>query len=135
MNISNIIDGRGDRYDPQWKSTAPAKPVAKPDPRGTSIRGRRRNRWRAKAEKRYWQEHWDHFYGYKRAEELMFGHEWEGDDWDDEPYYENEEDDPEYWLHECGQGQGYEGCTKAGSEECEFECPLRDEIFDEAIAQ
>lgn len=32
-------------------------------------------------------------------------------------------------LAECGQGQNYEGCLKAGSEYCDFECPFRDELF------
>ncbi|NEZ56499.1 hypothetical protein [Adonisia turfae] len=49
--------------------------------------------------------------------------------YDDEPHdVWGKQDDYEYWLNECGQGQGYVGCLKAGSEECDFECPFRDSL-------
>ncbi|EKU98180.1 hypothetical protein Lepto7375DRAFT_7441 [Leptolyngbya sp. PCC 7375] len=38
-----------------------------------------------------------------------------------------EEDDHEYWLSECGLVHGL-GCLKAGSEECDFECPFSMEM-------
>lgn len=43
------------------------------------------------------------------------------------PDEEDDFDDPdpfEETLGECGRGQDYEGCMLAGSEYCEFECPL-----------
>ncbi|MEL6129367.1 MAG: hypothetical protein AAFN18_15240 [Cyanobacteria bacterium J06554_6] len=43
------------------------------------------------------------------------------DGWDDASY-----DSDEYWLNECAQIPG-QGCLKAGSEECDFECPFRDD--------
>lgn len=39
----------------------------------------------------------------------------------------DEEDDHEYWLSECGLIAG-QGCLKAGSEECDFECPFSMEM-------
>lgn len=47
-------------------------------------------------------------------------------------------DDSEYWLNEpveewlggrCGFNPETGSCSEAGSEECEFECPLRDEFY------
>lgn len=57
--------------------------------------------------------------------------------YDDEPSdLWGEEDDYEYWLQECGQVPG-QGCLKAGSEECDFECPFAREGgepgFDDSI--
>jgi hypothetical protein len=49
-------------------------------------------------------------------------------DWDDDG---DEDDEFEEALGECGRGQGYDGCTLAGSEYCEFECPFRDDEEDE----
>ena len=50
--------------------------------------------------------------------------------YDDEPNdLWGEEDDLDYWLSECGLVPG-QGCLKAGSEECDFECP-----FSRAILQ
>jgi hypothetical protein len=38
-----------------------------------------------------------------------------------------EEDALDYLMGECGQdSSGY--CSKAGSEECDFECPFSDEL-------
>jgi hypothetical protein len=45
-------------------------------------------------------------------------------DFDDDG--EDEVDEFEEALQECGRGQGYEGCMLAGSEYCEFECPFTD---------
>lgn len=51
------------------------------------------------------------------------------DDWDpDFDPYEDEEDEP---GEECGRwmdGRLTHSCTKAGSEECDFECPYRDTL-------
>lgn len=41
-------------------------------------------------------------------------------DFDDEDDY----DEFEEALGECGRSQDYEGCMNAGSEYCEFECPF-----------
>lgn len=47
------------------------------------------------------------------------------DEWDDEDdEWRDIEDDEDYWLQECGWVRG-QGCTMAGSEECDFECPFR----------
>jgi hypothetical protein len=47
--------------------------------------------------------------------------EWGGPDDDFDP-----DDEMDEASDECGRGQNYEGCTLAGSEYCEFECPFRD---------
>ncbi len=54
-----------------------------------------------------------------------------GGDGDDDDWCDNcngigcEECDEDYWLGECGKlPNGI--CMKAGSEECDFECPFRD---------
>lgn len=45
----------------------------------------------------------------------------EEDDYDDEPDFDDEED------FDCGMTRaGY--CTKAGSEECDWECPYSEEL-------
>jgi hypothetical protein len=41
-----------------------------------------------------------------------------------------EDDEYEGAVDNCGIIPG-EGCTKAGSEECDFECPFRDELYGE----
>ena len=46
--------------------------------------------------------------------------EGELDYFDDDDYDEFEEA-----LGECGRGQDYDGCMNAGTEYCEFECPFR----------
>lgn len=58
------------------------------------------------------------------------------DCWDDSEYWLNEpdEDEPldelEEWLGgRCGFSPETGSCSEAGSEECEFECPLRDELY------
>jgi hypothetical protein len=57
------------------------------------------------------------------------------DDYPDDYDFDGDDDDePDEWeeaMQECGRGQGYEGCTQAGTEYCEFECPFRDEELDE----
>lgn len=40
----------------------------------------------------------------------------------------DEQDDYQYWLDECGQIPG-QGCLKAGSEECDWECPFSNELY------
>jgi hypothetical protein len=49
---------------------------------------------------------------------------WEDVDWwnDDEPVYGDEHEDEEFF--DCGWVRGM-GCMKAGSEECDWECPDR----------
>lgn len=44
-----------------------------------------------------------------------------------------EDDEYEYWINECGQGHGYVGCLKNGSEECDFECPFSSELREPEI--
>lgn len=46
------------------------------------------------------------------------------DEWDDE---EREADPLDEWLDRCGWVRG-QGCTLAGSEECDFECPFRRDL-------
>jgi len=46
------------------------------------------------------------------------------DDWDNADY--NDEDDWELAMGECGQTP-HDGCTLAGTEHCDFDCPFRDE--------
>jgi len=51
------------------------------------------------------------------------------DDEFDGPYFDSFDDDREVdpfdeWLDRCGWVRG-QGCTLAGSEECDFECPFR----------
>ena len=46
----------------------------------------------------------------------------DGDDWDHDD--REEEDELDYWLGNCGWVRG-QGCTLAGTEECDFECPFR----------
>lgn len=43
-------------------------------------------------------------------------------------YEDDEEYDYWFWLDQCGFVPGY-GCTKAGSEECDWECPFRDQEY------
>lgn len=44
-----------------------------------------------------------------------------GDDWEDE-------DDEDEWLYRCGWVRG-EGCTLAGTEEYDWECPFRRDFY------
>ena len=39
---------------------------------------------------------------------------------------DEDENEYEYWLDECGFIPG-RGCSKAGSEECDWECPFHDD--------
>lgn len=39
------------------------------------------------------------------------------------------ESDYEYWENECSYVEG-QGCLKAGSEECDFECPFHNHDYD-----
>ncbi len=50
-------------------------------------------------------------------------------DYDDEPDYDEDDFDP---GEECGRwinGRLTHSCTKAGSEECDWECPYRSTLF------
>lgn len=51
------------------------------------------------------------------------------DDLDNEADYDEDDFDP---GEECGRwdnGRLTHNCTKAGSEECDFECPYRDTLY------
>lgn len=61
----------------------------------------------------YWDDHWD---------DCSY---WLNDPDEDEPLDEIEE-----WLGgRCGYSEEFGSCSEAGSEECDFECPLRDMFF------
>jgi hypothetical protein len=51
-------------------------------------------------------------------------------EFDDDDFVDDDHDDADDFdefeeaLQECGRGQDYEGCTLAGTEHCDFECPL-----------
>ena len=51
------------------------------------------------------------------------------EDWDDDPGFDNVDDDEDFDLpFDCHMGpDGY--CGAAGSEDCEFECPVMAEII------
>lgn len=65
------------------------------------------------------------------SESLIYPDEW--DDWtyEEDREMEWEEDFYENALMNCGQGMGYDGCMKAGSEECDWECPFSGELYEE----
>lgn len=48
------------------------------------------------------------------------------DDWWDEDDQDRELDEFEEAVEECGIVPGDGGCTLAGTEHCDFECPFRD---------
>lgn len=51
-------------------------------------------------------------------------------EWDDNDY-DDEEDEWEAAMQECGQTREG-GCSLAGTEYCDFDCPFRDEdLFEE----
>ncbi|MGE0133279.1 MAG: hypothetical protein AB7U82_34815 [Blastocatellales bacterium] len=53
------------------------------------------------------------------------------DDFWDDAEYDDEEDELELAMQECGQTRDG-GCLLAGTEYCDFDCPFRDEdLFDE----
>lgn len=58
--------------------------------------------------------------GYWRCDRCFY------DDWYESDGWEDEDDELEYWLSMCGQ-QRDGTCLNAGTEECDFECPFRDD--------
>ncbi len=54
-----------------------------------------------------------------------------------EDYFDDDEDfdvESDEWEFDCGADR-YDGCGKAGSEECDFECPYRDQVFGKSRAK
>jgi hypothetical protein len=57
-----------------------------------------------------------------------------GDDYfSDDDEYDREHEELDDALEECGQSASYPGCTLAGTEHCDFECPFRDMDLSEDV--
>lgn len=49
-----------------------------------------------------------------------------GDPWDDDPEFDEADDDE--LEFDCGWSPASGGCSMAGSEDCDFECPYREDM-------
>ena len=88
-----------------------------------SIRNKRRNRWRVKKAKRLAQDFSDYIYGYSQEHEAFDPETWD---------ISEDEEEINYLLEEC-RAFPDGSCSLAGTEHCEWECPIR-QGYGEAIA-